>query len=78
VGSAQLQSESGQPQLQGSLPVGPSGMMTAGGVVGGAVSQTCRFRVSHSSGETICIDLETAKALQRQKPGAKIFLERNG
>jgi hypothetical protein len=37
----------------------------------------CRFRVTHSSGETMCVDLEAAKALQRQKPGAKIFLERH-
>jgi hypothetical protein len=36
----------------------------------------CRFRVTHSSGETVCVDLEAARALQRQKPGAKIFLER--
>jgi|GEM_PF-3522414 len=37
----------------------------------------CRFRVTHSSGETVCVDLEAARALQRQKPGAKIFLERH-
>ncbi len=36
-----------------------------------------RFRVTHSSGETVCVDLEAARALQRQKPGAKIFLERH-
>jgi hypothetical protein len=39
-------------------------------------AQPCRFRVKHSSGETVCADLDTARALQRQKPGAKIFLER--
>jgi len=37
----------------------------------------CRFRVTHPSGETVCVDLEAARALQRQKPGAKIFLERH-
>lgn len=37
----------------------------------------CRFRVTHSSGETVCIDLEAARTLQQQKPGAKIFLERD-
>lgn len=36
----------------------------------------CSFRVSHSSGETICADLETARGLLRLKPGAKIFLHR--
>jgi len=40
-------------------------------------AQHCRFRVTHSSGETVCGDLEAARALQRQKPGAKIFLERH-
>jgi hypothetical protein len=45
---------------------------------GAAVSRRpCRFRVTHSSGETVCVDLEAARALQRQKPGAKIFLERH-
>jgi hypothetical protein len=39
--------------------------------------RACRFRVTHSSGETVCVDLEAARALQRQKPGAKIFLERH-
>jgi hypothetical protein len=45
---------------------------------GGPAEQRCRFRVTHSSGETVCVDLEAARALQRQKPGAKIFLERCG
>ena len=48
-------------------------------VIGGAnrSGRACRFRVTNSSGETVCVDLEAARALQRQKPGAKIFLERH-
>ena len=34
------------------------------------------FRVSHSSGETICADLATARLLLSKKPGARIFLQR--
>ncbi len=34
------------------------------------------FRVSHSSGETLCADLATARLLLSQKPGARIFLQR--
>lgn len=48
------------------------------GQAGGPPERRYRFRVTHSSGETVCIDLDAARALQRQKPGAKIFLERQG
>ena len=38
-----------------------------------ATSHRC-FRVMHSSGDTLCSDLASARLLQQQKPGAKIFL----
>jgi hypothetical protein len=75
VGPIQPQSDLAQPQMQSGMPGGTTGVMT--GAVGGP-ARPCRFRVTHSSGETVCVDLETARALQRQKPGAKIFLERHG
>ena len=51
------------------MPQATTGMTPQG-------ARHCRFRVTHSSGETVCVDLEAARALQQQKPGAKIFLER--
>lgn len=45
---------------------------------GGLAERRYRFRVTHSSGETVCTDLEAARAVQQQKPGAKIFMERHG
>jgi len=57
------------------MPAGDAA--SANGGVGGT-PRPCHFRVKHSSGETVCGDLETARLLQRQKPGAKIFLERHG
>ena len=57
-------------QMQAGMPQVATGMTLQG-------AGRCRFRVMHSSGETVCIDLEAARALQQQKPGAKIFLERN-
>lgn len=41
-----------------------------------AARQPCSYRVSHSSGETICADLASARLVLSQKPGAKIFLQR--
>ena len=56
--------------MQAGMPQVATGMTLPG-------AGHCRFRVMHSSGETVCVDLEAARALQRQKPGAKIFLERD-
>jgi hypothetical protein len=56
-------------QMQAGMPQATTGMTPQG-------ARHCRFRVTHSSGETVCVDLEAARALQQQKPGAKIFLER--
>lgn len=41
-----------------------------------AAPPPCSYRVSHSSGETICADLASARLVLSQKPGAKIFLQR--
>ncbi len=41
-----------------------------------AAPPPCSYRVSHSSGETICADLASARIVLSQKPGAKIFLQR--
>ena len=41
-----------------------------------AAPPPCSYRVSHSSGETICHDLASARVVLSQKPGAKIFLQR--
>ena len=61
-------------------PQQPMQGMPAPGMPGGtrpaAASPPCSYRVSHSSGETLCPDLATARLLLGQKPGAKIFLQR--
>jgi hypothetical protein len=71
VGSfKQPASDAAAQQMQG-------GMTQVVGSIAAPGGRPSRFRVTHSSGETMCVDLEAAKALQRQKPGAKIFLERH-
>lgn len=61
-----------QAQMKGPSSAAATGSMYA------LAPRPCRFRVKHSSGETVCVDLETARALQRQMPGAKIFREQPG
>lgn len=61
-------------------PQQPMQGMPLQAVPGGArpaiASPPCSYRVSHSSGETICPDLASARLVLSRKPGAKIFLQR--
>jgi len=73
----QLQNEAMPRRPQVGMSAGHAASANGVSTVGG-MPRACHFRVKHSSGETVCGDLETARLLQRQKPGAKIFLERHG
>ena len=43
---------------------------------GSDAAKTGRCRVRHTSGETLCATLDEARNAQREKPGAKIFRDR--
>ena len=43
-------------------------------MAGNVAAPQSRFRVKHSSGETLCATLDEARTAQQGKPGAKIFL----